>query len=170
MDEKLLRLKSLAKQKNTNKQVVISAAWAEAYYYIGLGNRSKAVGPMRKCCSLAKQKKDQKNFLYFSHSLASLLGELYQLKEARKILLNCLAGFRKLGDKVGEMMVLQELGNVETYFDPNRAIEYNQKCIEIAKARHDDLVIANALHGMGAAYWDLKLLDEAEKNYLKAKK
>jgi tetratricopeptide (TPR) repeat protein len=170
LPEKLLRLKRLAKQRIKDKRAQITVAWAEAYYYIGLGNPSRAIGLMRKCCTLAKQRKDEKNYLYFSHTLASLLADLCKFKEAKQLLDYCLIGFRKVGDKAGEMLVLQELGNVETYFDPKKAIAYNQQCIEIAKTRFDDLIIANALHSMGAAYWDLELFTEAEKSYLESER
>ena len=106
--------------------------------------------------------------MYYSHTLATLLADLHRFNEAKELLLTCLNGFERLNDQSGQMIVLQELGNIAVYSHPKKAIDYNQKAMEIAQSINDDLLMANALHGIGVAYVELKQFHEAEKNFQKS--
>jgi tetratricopeptide (TPR) repeat protein len=96
------------------------------------------------------------------------LADLHRYKEATEILRSCLEGFKKLNDQRGQMLVLQELGNVEIYSNPEKAIEYNKQAMRIAESLSDDLLMANSLHGIGVAYFELKQFTKAEKSFQKS--
>ena len=165
LDEKLLRLRYLAAKMKLKERDKINALWAEANYFAGLGDPSKAIKPIKKCREMVKKINDDENYFLLTQYEASLLLDLREKEKARKLLIRCLAEFTKLGNEQGIMFVLGDMGNLEGMSNPKKSLEYLEKCLEIARNRQDLLVIANTLHGMGIANCELRKYNQAEKNF-----
>ncbi len=165
LDQKLLRLRYLATKVKLNERDKINALWAEANYFAGLGDPAKAINPIKKCRKMVKRLGDDQNYFLLVQYEASLLLDLREKEKARKLLIKCLAEFKKLGDEKGIMYVLGEMGNLEGMSNGEKALEYFGKCLEIARKRQDLSSIANSLHGVGVANLELGKHNQALKDF-----
>jgi tetratricopeptide (TPR) repeat protein len=167
-EEKLIRLKHLLRSEKLNtEENHLDVLLAEANYNEVKGNLEKALESIRECRRIAKQMNNEQEYLNFTQHEATLLTDLGQLENARKELNECLRGFEKIGNSLGVMVTSLSIGNIECLLNPQRAIELLQKSIEIAKKQKEYFTIANALHALGIANFELGKHSEAEHYFKK---
>ncbi|MGZ3750889.1 MAG: tetratricopeptide repeat protein [Mucilaginibacter sp.] len=98
------------------------------------------------------------------------LGEAYGNHEGKAIAnyLNALSFFEKAGNVLGRAKVYNNIGNLYLNVDYDRALEYLQKCLNIAQTLDNTKMIAGVTLNMGNVYLRKKNFSLALENYNKS--
>lgn len=102
-------------------------------------------------------------------NLAVVQERLGKLEDAARLLHEALPDQRRLGNRVGEAVVLENLGNVSFRLaDHEAAIDYCQQAIAIYRQTERDNELATALNLLGRVQRELGRLPDAESSHRQA--
>ncbi|HMS40283.1 MAG TPA: tetratricopeptide repeat protein [Pyrinomonadaceae bacterium] len=124
--------------------------------YLDLGERQKALEFLQKSLTIRKGLSERAEQAITLNNIGRVYDDLGEKEKAFEYLSQSLVLRRSVGDKLGEARTLNNLGLTFADSEPQKAVEYFRKAIEIFTASGFENETATILNNIGTAYLDLK--------------